>query len=653
MTLRVSLTIGTCLAVSAVFLGGQRTLSSSAAPQQPTFRSGVEAVQVDVFVADRDGRPVSGLTIDDFEVLEDGAPQTITTFADVNIPIERGVRPPGEPDVLTNDRPEGRIYLIALDEVGTHPDHPESPQKARAFLRRFIDEYFGPNDVAAVVLVGRGRTTDGQDFTSNRRLLLDAIDKFSGGFRQEETPAEFQSPEAGAKGEANLMLRNRMSSLRALTEFMAKMPGRRKAMLYVSEGTGFNMFDIVDYHGETLSIAAEDAHAAMATATRGSLVIYPIDPIGASIDAGSLDARGELAAIANVTGGFSLTASDNFAGAFERIVRENSTYYMLGFNSSSRKRDGRFQRLTVRVKRPGLVVKARDGYVSPLGKARPPSAAGAPRSAFADAIASPVAVGGIPIRVFAAPYKGKDKNAAVVLTIEIDAAQIGFVEVNGRSTGRLDVAYVATDAHRKTHASPRHTVTFAMTSVTRRRVDGTGVRVILRADLPPDRYQLRVAAGSAAKAGSVVYDLDVPDFSKGPLVLSGVSLTASSAAETLTQSVGDPLGDVLPAPPMASRDFAREDTLVAYAEVYENAARSAAHPIEMTSTLVDADGRSVHAVREQRSSTDPRRQSGGYAFAQRIPLADIPAGRYILRVEATTGNPKRTAVSRDIPIRVR
>src|SRR5262245_26961201 len=79
---------------------------------QPTFRAQVDAIELDAFVTDAQGNPVTNLTVDDFEIVEGGRPQTITAFRLVNIPIERGQRPlysptEIEPDVFTNQRPEG------------------------------------------------------------------------------------------------------------------------------------------------------------------------------------------------------------------------------------------------------------------------------------------------------------------------------------------------------------------------------------------------------------------------------------------------------------------------------------------------------------------------------------------------------------------
>src|SRR5688572_23797603 len=146
--------------------------------QTPVFRSAIEAVQFDVFVTDAAGNPATGLTIDDFEIVEDGKPQPITTFQAVNIPIERAesIEPTlAEPDVLSNDRPPGRAYVFAIDDLDGC-----AALRTRRFLRQFLDDFFGPDDIAAVALVGRGLATDGQDFTSKRRLLLAAVDKISG-----------------------------------------------------------------------------------------------------------------------------------------------------------------------------------------------------------------------------------------------------------------------------------------------------------------------------------------------------------------------------------------------------------------------------------------------------------------------------------------
>ena len=145
-----------------------------------TFRVEVNYVEVDAIVTDAQGAPIADLSKDDFELFEDGQRQEVSSFSLINIPIERAERPlfasaPIEADVQTNEHVEGRIYLIVLDDL--HTDFTRGP-RVKAAATRFIEQNFGTNDLAAVVFTGRAG--DGQDFTNNSRLLVNAIDKFSG-----------------------------------------------------------------------------------------------------------------------------------------------------------------------------------------------------------------------------------------------------------------------------------------------------------------------------------------------------------------------------------------------------------------------------------------------------------------------------------------
>ena len=122
---------------------------------------------------------------EDFQVFEDGKPQTITDFALVDIPIERAERPlfakqPIEPDVRTNERPfDGRIYVMVLDQAHTLPQNTNLVRRA---AQKFIDEKLGANDLMAVVSArgAAGGEEYGQEFTNNRRLLGAAVQKFTG-----------------------------------------------------------------------------------------------------------------------------------------------------------------------------------------------------------------------------------------------------------------------------------------------------------------------------------------------------------------------------------------------------------------------------------------------------------------------------------------
>lgn len=641
----------------------------SADAEPPVFRSRVTLVQIDAAVVDAEGMPVSGLTADDFEVVEAGEPRPVITFSAVQIPLDL---PPGataagapEPDVATNETPPGRTYLIALDEVS-----PDRVLRARNFVRTFVQEHLGPNDVAAVALTGRGLASSGQDFTRNPRLILDAVDKFTGGF--EPSTANTQDDgsgflRAGVDRAFSSDPRQLASSLRELTEFLAVLPGR-KTLLYVGEGVGGIDFSrLADYNGTSLTPTEADAHAAIVAATRGNVTIYPVDPRGLTTDLtpaetlGSeiLSTRTDMAVLADVTGGFAITNTNEIGAAFERVVRENSTYYTIGFDSAYTRRDGRFVSVDVRVKRPGLQVRARGGYLAPLGEERRPEdvKSDARFQAVAEAMRSAIATRGVPLRVFAAPYKRSGDESTVALTVEIDVSALGFETGERALTGDIEISYFATDSTGKVHPGRRHTASLSVTPSGRARVMREGVRVLSQIDLPDGRYQLRVAAGSRANAGSVVYDLEVPDFRDGPLTMSGISLTSLAAAAVATVRPDDLLGGVLPAPPAAAREFTADDQVALFAEIYDNRRTPRNEDpgaIELTAALLSDRGRVVRLGTEAaRTRTPVAEKSGGQGFVSRLRLDGLQPGSYVIQVDARSAGPDAAVVSRRIPIRIR
>ena len=104
-----------------------------------------------------------------------------------------------------------------------------------------------------------------------------------------------------------------------------------------------------------------------------------------------------LRTLAEETGGFAAVNTNDLSSAFGRIVDANSRYYVLGYYPPTQARDGRFHRIEVRVKRPGLQVRSRRGYLAPRGNVRKEAAAkpsGTAATAVATALSSPLPVKG-------------------------------------------------------------------------------------------------------------------------------------------------------------------------------------------------------------------------------------------------------------------
>jgi VWFA-related protein len=227
------------------------------AEQQPdsgqpavTFSLEVNYVEVDAAVFTRDGTFVADLEENDFQIFEDGVRQDISAFTRVNIPIERAERPlfasrPVEPDVTSNARPfEGRVYVLVLDDLQTAAFRTGQVKKA---AREFVERHMAANDVAAVIHTS-GRGDAGQEFTSNKRLLLAAIDRFMGRKLRSTTLErldEYQRQRAiPREGDAKRVqdpldmqrgfdARSSLESLKAISDFVGNIRGRRKAIIYL------------------------------------------------------------------------------------------------------------------------------------------------------------------------------------------------------------------------------------------------------------------------------------------------------------------------------------------------------------------------------------------------------------------------------------
>jgi hypothetical protein len=300
-------------------------------------------------------------------------------------------------------------------------------------------------------------------------------------------------------------------------------------------------------------------------------------------------------------------------------------------------------------------VRTRRGYQAPRGKkpeVKPNAEISAP---LREAMNSPIPMQGIPLRAFAAAFKGTAPNALVAVSVEMSASDFKYVEANGTFNDVVTVAFTPIHQSGNIKNAKRSRATLALKPESHALAAKGGLRVLSSLELPPGRYQIRISAGEegAQRAGTVLYDIEIPDFDKAPLAMSGVILSAASAAEMVTLGSEGALAPLLPGPPFARREFDRSDTLGLYAEVYENAPNAPPHKIDVSVTVRAEDGRAVFQSREERDSAELKGGRGGYGYNPEIPLKDIAPGSYVIHVEARSRAGDGAGIGRDIPIRIR
>ena len=594
-------------------------------PARPQFRTGVEVRRLDVVVVDRDGRPVRGLTAADFTILEDGKPQKISTIEEIAIPEAETVHADWmrdvASDVRTNDMPvDGRLMVIVIDDAMSRDPQLIEPTKR---IGREIVNHLGPSDLAAVVYTMENHKS--QDFTSDRQRLLAAIERMRTGF-DSRSAAAMLGPKYSVQ------------TLSKAAEYLRSIEGRRKTLIYVSVGVPVDWDDIstpilnlgqpevtVDAK-EAMRDIGEDLQGALSEAQLSNVAVYAISPRGLTVEDHRLESDFLETMSAN-TGGFAIVNTNAPEARVPEIFTATSAYYLIGYEVQKQD-DGRFRRLEVKVSRPGLTVHARKGYVAPRtnspAKAKKP---GPGMSPLATAMAGFLPKGDVPMQVTALPFALPGRSEAGVAIV----ARVQQPPVTKRTVQRVELLTTAFDTAGKARASRRQTARVTMlpsdTSV-------ATYEVLSRIDLKPGRYNLRIAAHNPAveKSGSVFYDIDVPDFRKDGLWLSGAALTVSPGIASAPRGA---LSELNPVVPSTIRDFMEDDEVHGYIQVTQGG-RSAVRAVTLDIRVIDGTDTVVHRASDTlETAMFSAVRSADYQF--RLPVEQLKPGAYLLTIEATAG----------------
>ncbi len=409
------------VAVAAGLAAQQAPPSAS----QPTFRSGVTAVTTDVIVRDKDGRFVADLTKGDLAVVEDGVPQTITSFSLIhggrtfNLFAPEAVAAPEAPEGIvlpakrrTVEDTAGRVLVIFVDDIHFEPEY--TPH-VRRIVQELADNLLHDGDLVAMISSGPSSISTG--LTYDRKLIAASATKIRG---SGQTAQEiFRLLETG-QGPADVRNRAQMAFYAAYDVLgeLEQVANKRKAFLYISTGYDFDPFaegrkgtdrimggrfaeptrfiskDQEDNpYFELPRINADiDLYAYMReltlSANRANVSIYAVDPRGLSgvVDAGNYLDQSEwrtylqktqstLRYMSEQTGGFAVVNSNDFASEFKRIDAETSDYYIIGYNSTNPDPLKRVREIDVTTSRPGVDVAARRAYSlkTPGKPPRPPA----------------------------------------------------------------------------------------------------------------------------------------------------------------------------------------------------------------------------------------------------------------------------------------
>lgn len=455
---------------------GQAPQDAPPADAQPTFRVEANFVRVDVYPTNARGEPITDLTAEDFEVLEDNTAQKVTQFERVALSTTTAREERRDPVSADDGRrqaadPRRRVFVVFLDTWHTTF---EGAVRARKPLVTMLERLIGPEDLFAVMtpdmdprqitFARRTETIDAMLTTQTRWGMRDSIMRvhpeeqqlemcFPEGMPPRGCGGGAQSPQALAalrnanNGIASQLIRRRrenevLDALEGLVRYLGGVREERKALITVT--SGYQMFEpkpdllrredcaeppsigtpgtgpdgrITNNPGRVqagpvgMMTTADCTSAAMKyallnnrqrfigltqEANRYNVSFYPFDARGlAAFDSSMGDRdermvadRGEwynrqsgtlpgtmmgdqaslnvrldsLRLLADNTDGLAVINTNDLDGGAARIVRDLSSYYLLGYYSGNEQLDGKWRTIKVRVKRPGVQVRARKGY---------------------------------------------------------------------------------------------------------------------------------------------------------------------------------------------------------------------------------------------------------------------------------------------------
>ena len=637
------------------------------------FRGAVDVIRVDVVVRDRQGNVVRGLTAGDFVITEDGRPQSVTTFDFEEIltaapaaadPPPAVLDRPAAPAVAAStlaprrevvDLPGRRLIVLFFDLSSMQP---EDLDRAAASARTYIDE-MSAADLVAIASLSQALEVD-QDFTADKTALHGVLDRFTGVEGTPEAPVDevdpVDDPADLPLDESELNLFNndrRLRALQVLAEALAPVQ-QKKSIVYFSSGMSRSGSDNQIELRATVNAAVRANAAIYAVDTRGLQAVVPggdasrASARGMSAFSGQGAARQfdrmfasqeTLTTLAKDTGGEAFFDTNDFGEAFDQVQQDTSAYYVLGYSSTNAVQDGRFRKIAVRVKTPGLRVEHRAGYYA--AKDFTHLTRDDRERQLQEQLYSEVSSTDLPVVASASWFRVEPGRFYVPVSVAIPGSALPADRL-ARAT--LDVLGSVRDEQGRYVGRIRDTVQLPAPDVLAQKQMQYQTGFVL----PPGRFWLKVVARENAKGTLGTYEaaINVPDLSAAPLKVSSVVVGTQLRRGRRRARTENPLvRDGVELIPSLSHVVGRGQRFYVQYEVYDPALDPQGAP-RLKTSLAFYRGRVKVFETPVVERTDPVSRDGIAVFQFDVDASSLKPGLYTCQVNIIDENAGRFAFPR-------
>jgi VWFA-related protein len=644
-----------------------------------------QEVSVDVIVRDDKGAVVRGLTQQDFEITEDGKAQDIRSFSfqeikdrpanDVEtVDVLAGAKDKLSAEMRTAPQPKaaakpvaeapptpmkseelaGRRLIVLLFDIASM--QPEDVQRAVDSATKFVDKNMTTADMVAVATIST-QLDIMSDFSSEKEKVSGALAKL--GYKEgtatppptADTVATDEAQNADDTSSQDTsdmdMFNNdvRLRALKALAESMTSIE-QTKSIMYFSAG--------LTRTGEDNQV---ELRAATNAAIRAHVKIYPVDARGLQAvvpggDASRQSGRGSsmfsgaavtsqytamnasqdtLGSLASDTGGRAFLDSNDFMPAFEKVQRDMSAYYLIGYATANVAKDGKYRTIKVRVKNPqykNVKVEARAGYYGERDYAH--TARNDRETQLQDALYSAVSPTDLPVLVSASFFRLAPDRYFVPVDVAVPGSSIPTPDEKNKDKMVLDFMGLVRDERGAQVGQLRQTMQLPAGST------GTvaSKQILYQSPviLPPGHYSVKVVVREnvSGLTGSFEAAIIVPELKTAPLKVSSVLLSTQQAPAKETKD--DPLiknGEQLI--PNVTHIVGKDQKLLFYYEVYDPA--SADNAPDVRSSLAFYKGKVKvfeTPIISRTEIDDPSRKAS--VFQLEVPPGSLPPGLYTCQV---------------------
>jgi VWFA-related protein len=678
------------------------TLLCAQQPDVPTFRASANLVIVTVFVKDKDGQPVRGLTKDDFVVLEAGKPQTISVFefqevenssateASIAAEADPAVAAPAAARVVTPQPGavrfrDKRLLVMFFDWSSMQP--PEQI-RAREAAQAFVRTKMTSSDLVMVATFSTRLKVE-QEFTADRDALLALFDKFlpgeDAGLATEGSTEEDTSEDSmftADESEFNMFNTDRkLAALEDTAKSLQALP-EKKALIYFSSGVS-----------RTGVENQSQLRATTNAAVRANLSFFPVDvrgltaeppgggvqtasmPRGNALFSGSaqnrqrsrqLGSQETLTNLADETGGKALLDTNDLEAGITQAQQAIRSYYVVGYYSTDDRRDGRFRRVQVRLSdaarnRTRASLDYRQGYYAE--KDFKEFTSSDKEKQLQDALLLGDPITDLPLALEVDWFRVPSGKYFVPVVVKLPGSAVPLKKQGGAETTEFDFVGQVRDSRNVAVAAVRDNIKIKLrekdaagSAASRNLVYDTGFT------LAPGDYSLKmlVRENLTGKIGTFETRFNIPDLaaSKDAPKLSSVvwgtqlipagETVGAAGKSAVKQAARHPLvWENQKLLPSVTRAFRPGQTLHAFAEVYEAAKTQNTEKPAIAAQVTLYDKTKLVASSKPFETADWKNPKLASASVRlELPLNGISPGDYVAQLTVIDKAGKSFAFSR-------